>query len=206
MNLLKKCIKLPRKIRKGLVIVISAPSGTGKTTVCKYLLENMPNLEFSVSYTTRPKREGEIDGIDYHFVDKKKFLKMVKEKKFVEWAVVYDNYYGTPKKELEKTINSGTDILLDIDVQGGKNIRKFFPNGIYIFLLPPSWTALKKRLINRGKDSISQISLRLKNAQKELKYMKYYDYFVVNDNLNQTFKIIESIITAEKHRRERFLT
>lgn len=204
MNLLKKCIKLPKKINKGLVIVISAPSGTGKTTVCKYLLENIPKLKFSISYTTRPKRHGEIDGRDYFFVDKKKFVKMIQEKKFVEWATVYNNFYGTPKKELEKKINSGEDVLLDIDVQGGKNIRKFFPEGIYIFLLPPSWTALKKRLINRRKDSIEQINLRLKNAEKELQYIKYYDYIVINDNLNQTFKIIESIITAEKHKQTRF--
>ncbi len=204
MNLLKKCIKLPKISNKGSVIVLSAPSGTGKTTVCKYLLKNMPNLAFSVSYTTRAKRPGEINGIDYFFVDTKTFLKMIKQKKFVEWACVYNNYYGTPKKELEKIINSGEDVLLDIDVQGGKNIRKFFPQGIYIFLLPPSWSALKKRLINRGKDSISQINIRLKNAEKELHYIKYYDYLVVNDNLNQTFKIIESIIVAEKHKRSRF--
>lgn len=184
----------------GKVIVVSAPSGTGKTTICKHLLRTTPNLVFSVSYTTRKRRPGEVQGKDYYFVDKDIFLKMISENKLIEWAKVYNNYYGTPKEFLEKTINSGKDILLDIDVQGAKNIKKIYPDGIYIFLLPPSEKVLRERLINRKKDLPQDIETRLKNVKKELKYIKYYDYVVVNDKLSETLKVIKSIIIAEKHK------
>ncbi len=189
--------------KQGNVIVISAPSGTGKTTVCKHLLKMVPNLVFSVSYTTREKRPGEIEGKDYYFVSKEEFVKMVKEKKFLEWAKVYDHYYGTPKKFVEQAINSNKDILLDVDVQGGKNIKKIYPNGIFIFLLPPSKKVLLERIKKRGKDTPEEIVKRLKNIKQELKYIKYYDYVVVNDKLDETLKTIVSIITAKKHRREK---
>lgn len=201
MNLLQKCLnKFNKKIKKGRVIVISAPSGTGKTTICKKLLKLRPDLVFSVSYTTREKRKTEVDGKDYHFISVKKFMQMVKQGKFIEWAYVHNNYYATPKQPLIKAINSGKDILLDIDVQGGKNVKKLFPDGIFIFLLPPSWKDLKKRIINRGLDSQREIETRLKNVNKELKYIKYYDYIVVNDDLNTTVEIIDKIITATKYK------
>lgn len=197
-------MKLPVKNKKGILIIISAPSGAGKTTVCKYLLKKLPEIVFSVSYTTRSKRPGEVEGKDYFFVNKEKFLNMVKQKKFIEWAQVYNNYYGTPKENIEKNLTKGKDILLDIDVQGGKNVRKHYPDGVYIFLLPPSWKALKERLYKRAKDPKEIINLRLKMAQRELKYIKYYDYIVVNKELKTTFNIIESIIKAEKNKRIRY--
>ncbi len=186
--------------KKGKVVVISAPSGTGKTTVCKYLLKHIPNLKYSVSYTTREKRVGEINGRDYFFVSEETFKKMVQQNKFIEWAKVHNHYYGTPKKFVEETINHGQDILLDIDVQGGKNMKKVYPDGVYIFLLPPSLQVLKQRLLNRGKDTLKDIKVRLKNAIKELEYIKYYDYVVINDKLKETLEIIKSIIISEKYR------
>lgn len=201
MNVLQKYINLcKRQQKKGKVIVISAPSGSGKTTICKHLLKFNPQLVFSVSYTTRLPRQGEVNGKDYFFVSEKKFIKMIKQKKFLEWAKVYNNYYGTSKQQVLKTINSGRDILLDIDVQGGKNIKKIFPDGIFIFVLPPSWKELKQRITLRGKDSPDEIKKRLKNVNKELKYIKYYDYVVINDDLEKTVQTINQIITANKYK------
>lgn len=186
--------------RKGKVIVISGPSGTGKTTLCRELIKKNKNLVFSISYTTRPKKEKEKDGVDYYFVSEDKFLKMIKNNDFIEWAKVHGFYYGTPKKKLLETINSGKDVLLDIDVQGGKLIKKLFPDGIFIFILPPSWKALKERITKRRRDNPEEISLRLKNALKELKSIKYYDYVVINDKLEETIEVLNSIIVSEKHR------
>ncbi|MDW8056352.1 MAG: guanylate kinase [Elusimicrobiota bacterium] len=201
MKLLQRYVRqYKNKIKKGKVVVISAPSGSGKTTICKELLKCNPNLVFSISYTTRPAREGEVNGKDYFFVSKDEFLKMVKKKKFVEWAKVYNNYYGTSKEQIVNAINSGKDILLDIDVQGGKNIKKLFPDGIFIFVLPPSWSELKQRITSRGKDTPAEISKRLRNVNKELSYLRYYDYIVINDDLADTVKIINTIISAGKYR------
>ncbi len=201
MKILQNIINEYKKnIKKGKVVVISAPSGTGKTTVCKKLLQQNPNMVFSVSYTTRQKRPSEVDGKDYHFVTEEEFKKLIKQDKFVEWAKVYNHYYGTPKQPLIKAISSGKDILLDIDVQGGKNIKKIFPDGIFIFLLPPSWSVLKKRILCRNQDNVKEIKLRLKNVIKELKFIKYYDYIVINDKLDDTVKIINNIIKSNKYR------
>jgi len=199
MNLLQKYIlEYKKNLKKGRIIVISGPSGCGKTTICKELIKRNKNFVFSVSYTTRQKRKGEVNGRDYFFVSEQEFLKMIKQKKLVEWAKVYNNYYGTPKKPLLEAINSGKNILLDIDVQGGKNIKKFFPESILIFILPPSFTVLKQRIISRAKDKLEEIKIRLKNLEKEIKNSKYYDYFVINDNLEETVKNIELIILANK--------
>jgi len=199
MNILQKYIeKYKKNLKKGKIIVISGPSGCGKTTICKELIKKNKNFVFSVSYTTRLKREGEINGKDYFFVSEQEFLKMVRQKKLVEWAKVYNNYYGTPKEPLLKAINSGKDILLDIDVQGGKNIKKIFPESILIFVLPPSYEVLKQRIISRAKDKPEEIKKRLKNLEKEIKNSKYYDYFIINDNLEETIKNIQSIIKANK--------
>ncbi len=201
MRLLKNYInRYKSEIKKGKVIVISAPSGAGKTTVCKELLRRNKNITFSVSYTTREKRSHEINGKDYFFVSEKKFFKMVRQNKFIEWAKVHNHFYGTPKDFVIKTINSSKDILLDIDVQGGKNIKKIFPYGIFVFILPPSVEALKQRIISRGEDEIDEINTRLKNVDKELKYISYYDYIVINDKLKETVKIIENIISANKYK------
>ena len=199
MNILQKYIEEYKKnLKKGRIVVISGPSGCGKTTICKELIKRNKNFVFSVSYTTRPKRKGEVNGKDYYFVSENEFLRLVKQKKFVEWAKVYSNYYGTPKEPLLKAINSGKDILLDIDVQGGKNIKKIFPESILIFILPPSYEVLKQRIISRAKDKPEEIKKRLKNLEKEVKNSKYYDYFVINDNLKEAVKNIRSIVFVHK--------
>lgn len=201
MKLLRKYInQYKTKIKKGKVIVISAPSGAGKTTICKELLKRNKDLVFSVSYTTRQKRDCEVNGRDYYFVSEKEFLKMVKHNKFIEWAQVHNHYYGTPKDFVIKTINSGKNILLDIDVQGGKNIKKLFPDGVFIFILPPSANVLRQRMISREQDNFDEIKIRLKNVDKELRYINYYDYIVINDKLEETIKIAENIILANKYR------
>jgi guanylate kinase len=138
---------------KGLIIVVSAPSGAGKSTLCSYLGKRLPRLRYSISYTTRPMRRGEKDGIDYHFVSESVFRKMVRQKAFVEWAKVHDHYYGTPRKGLEKIINAGDDAILDIDVQGGALIRKIFPKAVLVFIMTPTLADLEARLRARNKDS-----------------------------------------------------
>ncbi len=198
--LTKILVQYRKQIKKGNVVIISAPSGTGKTTICRGLLRINKNFVFSISYTTRPKRENEIDGRDYFFVSKEKFFQMVKNNEFLEWAKVYENYYGTSKKQVLKEIIAGKYVLLDIDVQGGKKIKKIFPEGIFIFILPPSWNELKNRLKKRGQNSIQEINFRLKNIQKEIKYIKYYDYIVVNDDLEKTVNTINNIIQCHKYK------
>ena len=199
MNLLQKYIEQYKKnLKKGKIIVISGPSGCGKTTICKELIKRNNNIVFSVSYTTRPKKKGEIDGKDYFFVSEIEFLKMVRQRKFVEWAKVYNNYYGTPKKNLVETIKSGKDILLEIDVQGGKNIKKQYPESLCIFVLPPSLEVLKERIVKRKRENLKEIKARLKNIERELKYIKYYDYILINDDLKDTIKNIETIISSSR--------
>jgi len=188
---------------KGLLIVISAPSGTGKTTLCHMLLKEFPKMEFSVSYTTRKPRPNEKDGVDYHFVTKEQFLKMVEEGDFLEWAEVYGNLYGTSKSQVLKALEEGKDVLLDIDPQGALQVKKNFPEAVLIFVLPPSLKELEKRLRKRGTDDEATIEKRLKVARKELQTALKYDYLVVNDELNLAFNALKSIIIAEKHRTER---
>ncbi|MCX7956661.1 MAG: guanylate kinase [Endomicrobia bacterium] len=190
--------RIKKNNKKGNIIVISGPSGSGKTTICKKLIEKNFDLVFSISYTTRPKKPQEQDGKDYFFVSTEKFVKMIKQKGFVEWAKVHNHYYGTPKKNIFDIINKGKNVLLDIDVQGGKNIKKMFPDSVLIFVLPPSWQELKHRIINRKRDTDKEISLRLKNAVKELKYLKFYDYLVINDSLENTVETISKIISISK--------
>jgi guanylate kinase len=180
--------------KKGKVIVISAPSGTGKSTVCRLLLKKIKNLKYSVSVTTRQKRKFEKDGKDYFFVTKDEFKKMVKNNYFIEWQKVHNNYYGTPKEFIEKNLNKGYNVLLDIDVKGGKTLKKIYPDGIFIFLVPPSWEELKRRLKSRGTEDEKELELRLKNAKKELKFKKYYDFVIVNDKIEETLKKIVEII------------
>ena len=180
--------------KKGKVIVISAPSGTGKSTVCRLLLKKIKNLKYSVSVTTRQKRKFEKDGKDYFFVTKYEFKKMVKNNYFIEWQKVHNNYYGTPKEFIEKNLNKGYNVLLDIDVKGGKTLKKIYPDGIFIFLVPPSWEELKRRLKSRGTEDEKELELRLKNAKKELKFKKYYDFVIVNDKIEETLKKIVEII------------
>ena len=188
---------------KGLLIVISAPSGTGKTTLTHMLLKEFPDMEFSVSYTTRKPRPGEVNGKDYFFVDRETFEKMVEEGDFLEWAEVYGNLYGTSKSQVLKALNEGKDILLDIDTQGALQVKKNFPEAVLIFILPPSFKELERRLRSRGTDDEETIEKRLRIARKEVERAPLYDYIVVNDVLENAYEKLRSIVIAEKCKTER---
>lgn len=188
----------------GLLLVVSGPSGTGKGTICKYLLQRRPDMFLSVSATTRPRRYGEIEGINYYFKDKSAFDEMIARDEFLEWAEVYDNRYGTPKAPVTEAIASGKDVLLEIDIQGALKVKEKAPDGIYIFIVPPSLNQLRARIIGRGTDSMEVISKRLNKALGELAYLHEYNYVVVNDDVNDAVNRIESIIDAEKSKAQRY--
>ena len=188
------------KIKKeGVLLVISSPSGTGKTTICKKLLEYDKNIHLSVSVTTRKKRKNEVEGIDYYFRSKKDFLNLKSQNSFIENALVFENYYGTLKSEVLEQLENGIDVLIDIDWQGTRQITQAMKgNLIKIFLLPPSIDELKKRLSKRNSDSIKEINFRMSKALKEIKHFDEYDYVLVNDNLENTFQKIIKIIETER--------
>ena len=188
------------KIKKeGVLLVISSPSGTGKTTICKKLLEYDKNIHLSVSVTTRKKRKNEVEGIDYYFRSKKDFLNLKSQNSFIENALVFENYYGTLKSEILEKLENGIDVLIDIDWQGTRQITQAMKgNLIKIFLLPPSIDELKKRLSKRNSDSIKEINFRMSKALKEIKHFDEYDYVLVNDNLDNTFQKIVKIIEVER--------
>ncbi len=189
--------------RKGIIYVVSAPSGTGKTTICRMVLEEVDNIRFSVSYTTRSKRKGEVDGVDYYFVSRERFKELIEQDHFVEWAEVYGNYYGTPWSELKKAEEEGYDLLLEIDVQGGARIKEAFPDAVMIFLVPPSLEELERRLKSRGRDSEEEIRRRLDVARREFQFMDRYDYIVENRELREAVERVKCIIEAERHKRSR---
>ena len=188
------------KIKKeGVLLVISSPSGTGKTTICKKLLEYDKNIHLSVSVTTRKKRKNEVEGIDYYFRSKKDFLNLKSQNSFIENALVFENYYGTLKSEVLEQLKNGIDVLIDIDWQGTRQITQAMKgNLIKIFLLPPSIDELKKRLSKRNSDSIKEINFRMSQALKEIKHFDEYDYVLVNDNLDNTFQKIIKILEVER--------
>ena len=188
------------KIKKeGVLLVISSPSGTGKTTICKKLLEYDKNIHLSVSVTTRKKRKNEVEGIDYYFRSKKDFINLKSQNSFIENALVFENYYGTLKSEVFEQLENGIDVLIDIDWQGTRQITEAMKgNLIKIFLLPPSIDELKKRLSKRNSDSIKEINFRMSKALKEIKHFNEYDYVLVNDNLDNTFQKIVKIVDAER--------
>ena len=188
------------KIKKeGVLLVISSPWGTGKTTICKKLLEYDKNIHLSVSVTTRKKRKNEVEGIDYYFRSKKDFINLKSQNSFIENALVFENYYGTLKSEVLEQLENGIDVLIDIDWQGTRQITQAMKgNLIKIFLLPPSIDELKKRLSKRNSDSIKEINFRMSKALKEIKHFDEYDYVLVNDNLDNTFQKIVKIIEAER--------
>lgn len=183
--------------KRGIIFVISAPSGTGKTTLCERLLKILPDLKMSISHTTRQPRPYEKNGIDYFFVDEKNFKKMIANDEFIEWAEVYGNFYGTSKKVIFDLIKEGYDILLDIDTQGAKNIRKLYPDSVLIFILPPSLEELEKRLLLRNEDR-DIIDKRLSKASQEISQYKFYDYIVINDNIEKALNDLLCIIYAER--------
>lgn len=184
-----------------MLIVITGPSGCGKSTLANLVLEELENVAFSVSYTTRRKRDTEIEGEDYHFVSPETFEKMIQDDKFVEWAMVHENYYGTPKKTLERKAMGG-DLLLDIDVQGADLIREKHEEAVFIFILPPLFPELRKRLEKRGQDSESIIQKRLGVAREEIKRYREFDYLVVNDELSKAVEELKSVILSQRCRRE----
>lgn len=188
---------------KGLLLVISGPSGTGKGTLCKRLLEKNKDIFLSVSATTRKPREGEIDGVSYHFYDEEKFRELISENQFIEWAAFCDNYYGTPKAPVDENINNGKDVLLEIEIEGAMKVRAKHPEGVYIFLFPPSIEVLAERLKGRGTETADVIAKRLERAKQELQMCAKYNYYVVNDDLEKAVEEIEAIIIAEKARKER---
>jgi len=187
----------------GNVFVLSAPSGTGKSTLAKQLVKHVADLNFSVSFTTRKPRPGEVDGQDYFFVDDATFDRMVAEDGFVEWVQVYERRYGTGKAWIQEKLESGLDILLDIESQGARRVHQAIPDAVMVFLLPPSSQELAARLRGRGDESDEQVRIRLEYAQHELAQWDSYDYLVVNDTVEQAYRRLESIIIATRCRRER---
>lgn len=185
-------------MQKGLLIVISGASGTGKGTVCKKLLADLPEVAYSISATTRTPRPGEVDGREYYFLSKDEFQTWIAEEKFLEYANVYGNFYGTPINKIEERLNRGEDIILEIDVQGALSVKRKCPEGVYIFLLPPSLEELKNRIEGRGTETPESLSRRLKNAVAEIKIGLQYDYVVVNDTIDNAAAQIKAILTAER--------
>ncbi|MFZ5352637.1 MAG: guanylate kinase [Bacillota bacterium] len=189
---------------KGLLIVISGPSGVGKGTICKELMSwQLSGLELSVSVTTRKPRAGEVDGKSYFFKDSEQFEKMVSNNEFIEYARVYDNCYGTPKKYVVDKLEEGTDVILEIDVQGAMKVKENSEEAIFIFIMPPSMGELKKRIISRGTESQKDIDKRMQKAFEEVCCSSHYDYIVVNDNVKAAAEKVKCIITAEKCRLKR---
>lgn len=188
---------------KGLLLVLSGPSGVGKGTVCKALRQQMPELVYSVSATTRAPREGECEGINYFFKSKDEFKRMIEQDELLEWAEYVGNYYGTPRRFVEETLASGRDVILEIEVQGAMQVKEKFPQGIFLFLAPPDLTELESRIVGRGTESAETIRNRMQMARIEIELMDNYDYVVVNDYIESACDRIRAIITAEHLKKER---
>jgi guanylate kinase len=186
----------------GLLIVISGPSGAGKGTICKALSEDQ-DLWISVSATTRKPRNGEVDGVNYFFLSKQEFADKINEDDFFEYAEVYGNYYGTPKWKTLEAIYSGKDVVLEIDIQGALKVKQQYPEGVFIFILPPSMEELKQRIIKRGTETEESLVRRFKSAYQEVNYISKYNYAVVNDTVENAVEKIKAILTAEKCRVDR---
>lgn len=192
------------KTQNSCLVVLSSPSGGGKTTICRKILNRHKDYLYSTSATTRRKRKNEKEGRDYFFLSENQFNQIRKKRGFVEWAKVHGEYYGTLKKFVDKAKEEGKTALFVLDVQGGMAIKKKYPESVLIFLLPPSLEELKKRLIRRGTDRADEIEKRLKIALKEMRFWSKYDYVVINKNLEETVKLVEKIIEAERHKSLRF--
>ena len=183
----------------GKLFIVSGPSGAGKGTICKRLIEESDpgRIELSVSMTTRKARVGEEEGRSYYFVSRERFLKEVKNDGFIEYAEVYENYYGTPKEKVLDKLSQGVDIVLEIDIQGAMKVKEAYPEGVFIFILPPSMSILRKRLTGRGTDSLKTIDMRLAHTLDELSYIEEYDYVVVNGELEEAVSRVKAIVVAE---------
>ena len=192
----------PVERHAGKLFILSGPSGAGKGTICKGLLAqtSREDVQLSVSMTTRNARNGEIDGLSYYFVSKEEFLHKIEEDGFLEHAEVYGNYYGTPKQPVIEKLAAGIDVILEIDMQGALKVKENYPNGVFIFILPPSMAELRKRLTGRGTETAEAIEMRLGETLKELSYIDKYDYCVVNGNLEEAVNRVKSILVAEHSR------
>lgn len=186
--------------RKGILFVISGPSGVGKGTIREALVAKMQDINISISATTRPARAGELDGEHYFFISKEKFQELIKQEEFLEWANVYSNMYGTPRRFVQQKLDEGLDVLLEIDIQGALQVKERMPDGVFIFLAPPNIKELAYRLIARGTDSKSSIEERLEACKQEMSYINEYNYVVVNDDIIEAVRKTEAIIIAERCR------
>ncbi|HLV08726.1 MAG TPA: guanylate kinase [Halanaerobiales bacterium] len=187
-------------MRQGIIFVLSGPSGVGKGTVLNKLLDNFNDIVYSISATTRKPRIGEVNGQDYFFFSREDFFKKIEKKDFIEWAKVHNNYYGTLRSYVEKIVKKGKDIILEIDIQGARQVKQEYNDAVYIFLSPPSIKDLKSRLDRRNSENIDNKLLRLKNAEIELKEKSKYDYEIINDQANKAAKKLKAIIIAERCR------
>jgi guanylate kinase len=199
-----KAIRSETIARRGLMLVLSSPSGAGKSTISRLLLEGDPSFELSVSVTTRPRRGSEIDGVHYHFVSARDFERLRDTDALIEWAEVHGNLYGTPREPAEMALSEGRDMLFDIDWQGADQLKERMRGDVVsIFILPPSMAELKARLKRRAEDSDATIATRLDNARREIEQWRKYDYVIVNDDLDRAFAAVKAIVQAERLRRDR---
>lgn len=190
--------------KKGLLLVISGPSGAGKGTICKELLKVVASTKLSISATTRNPRAGEKEGINYYYKTREEFENMIAEGEFLEYAQIYDNYYGTPKKAIFHELEKGNDVILEIEMQGAMQIKKAYPEAVFIFILPPSLMELKNRIVGRGTETIEQIEKRFGSAYSEIKLIGDYDYFIFNNVVEKSADEIKHIIYAEKNKVGRY--
>ena len=184
--------------RKNFLLIVSAPSGGGKTTLCQKLIKSLPDIKLSVSYTTRTPRSGEIKGKDYFFISSKRFLEMKSKGAFAEWALVHGNYYGTSVDNIKKAIKGKIDLVLAIDTQGAAKVKKKFKNSVTVFVIPSSLRELEKRLKNRNADTSKDIEKRIKAASKETRCISQYDYLIINDDFSSALSDLKSIVIAER--------
>ena len=193
--------------RRGILFVISAPSGAGKTSLARGVVQSRDDLAFSVSYTTRPRRSGEEQGREYHFIDDAEFDRMLRDDAFLEWAEVFGARYGTGRAETDRGLADGRDLVLDVDVQGAEQIqRRAGGDAVLIFVLPPDYPTLEKRLRERAREGDREVSRRLAEAGREVRQHSRYDYLVVNDDLEQAVRVLDGVVTAERHRAGRLET
>ena len=190
--------------KKGLLVVVSGPSGAGKGTICKNFMELNKEMLLSISSTTRNPRENEIDGVNYNFITKQDFEDLIGADSLLEYVHVFGNYYGTPKKWVLECIEKGKDVLLEIEIVGAMKVKEKYPDAILVFVLPPSLKELKNRIITRGTETIEQIENRMARAMQEIKTIEKYDYFIFNDNLTRAVDDLEAIISAEKNKVNRY--